>query len=171
MLHTTKPNHGSEHLPRPVSHIQAVSHSEVFDAPASAVWELLVNWAGIIDWMPDGYIQSLQIEGQGLGAVRHLITGRGVAISERLDEIDEQSGSLQLTIIKPLPWGMLSYTAQAQLEDINGDSCRLTWCGTFELPESGTAADELAALLKKTYAKMFKGIRGEVIRMTGWQKQ
>jgi hypothetical protein len=102
-----------------------------------------------------------------VGAVRHLVTGRGVSISERLDEMYEKSGSLQLTIIEPLPWGMLSYTAQAQLEDVNGDSCQLTWCGTFELPESGPAADELAALLKKSYSMMFKGIRNEVIRMTG----
>lgn len=117
--------------------------------------------------MPDGYIQSLQMAGEGVGAVRHLVTGRGVAISERLDNMDEKSGSLQLTIIEPLPWGMLSYTAQAQLEDVNGGSCRLSWCGTFELPERGPAADKLAALLKKSYAKMFKGIRGEVARMTG----
>jgi hypothetical protein len=148
-------------------HRQAVSHSEVIYTPASTVWALLVDWSGIINWMPGGYIQELQVEGEGVGAIRHLITGRGVAISERLDDMDEKSGSLQLTIIEPLPWGMLSYTAQAQLEDVNGDSCRLSWCGTFELPESGPAVDELAALLKKSYSMMFKGIRTEVIRMTG----
>jgi hypothetical protein len=106
-----------------------------------------------------------------VGAVRHLVTGRGVSISERLDDMYEKSGSLQLTIIEPLPWGMLSYTAQAQLEDVNGDSCRLTWCGTFELPESGPAADELATLLKKSSAQMFKGIKNEVIDPDGMRKR
>jgi len=150
-----------------LSHKQPVSHSEVFDAPAPVVWELLSDWSGIINWMPDGYIQSLQMEGEGVGAVRHLVTGRGVTISERLDGLDEKSGRLQLTIIEPLPWGMLSYTAMAQLDDVNGDSCRLTWCGTFESLESGSTANELAALFEKSYAKMFKGIRGEMARMTG----
>ena len=113
--------------------------------------------------MPDGYIRSLQIEGTGAGAIRHLVTGKGVAISERLDELDEIHGRLRLSIIEPLPWGMLSYTAQAHMEDIASGECELTWCGTFELPEGGAPAEELAALLKKSYITMFRGIREQVM--------
>jgi hypothetical protein len=147
-----------------LSHQQSVSHSDLFDAPASAVWELLIDWSGIVNWMPDGYIRELQMEGQGLGAIRHLVTGQGVKISERLDKIDEPGGLIHLSIIEPLPWNMLSYTARAKLDSTGNNQCRLDWRGTFELPESGPASDKLAKLLKKSYAKMFEGIRSQLSR-------
>ena len=112
--------------------------------------------------MPDGFIRELQMEGQGLGAIRHLVTGQGVKISERLDEIDAPGGRLSLSIIEPLPWDMLSYTARAQLDNAGNNQCRLDWRGTFELPADGPASANLAKLLKMSYAKMFEGIRSQL---------
>ncbi len=145
-----------------MSYKHSASHSELFDAPASSVWDLLTDWGGIIDWMPDGYIKSLRLEGEGRGAIRHLVTGQGVTISERLDHMDEDRGILYLSIIDPLPWDMLSYKARAQLEYIDPAQCRLNWRGTFELAQGGQARDELAAVLKNSYVKMFQGIRNEL---------
>jgi hypothetical protein len=147
-----------------LSHKQSVSHSELFSAPASAVWQLLIDWPGIVNWMPDGYIRELQMEGQGLGAIRHLVTGQGVKISERLDEIDEPGGRLSLSIIEPLPWNMLSYTARAKLESAGNNQCRLNWRGTFELPAGGPASANLAKLLKISYTKMFEGMRSQLLQ-------
>lgn len=112
--------------------------------------------------MPQTYVRSLAIEGEGEGAIRHLVTGQGVSISERLDAADKERGLLCLSIIDPLPWNMLSYSAEAQLDDLDECSCRLTWCGTFELTESGSAAEKLAGLLNKSYIKMFEGIRAQL---------
>lgn len=106
-----------------LNHKESVIHTEEFYTPASSVWNLLIDWKSIIDWMPDGYIRSLVIHGEGTGVVRHLVTGEGVAISERLDEMDEERGILKLSIIDPLPWGMLSYTAEAQLDHLGRDRC------------------------------------------------
>lgn len=147
-----------------MSYRQTVCHCEEIAGSRAAVWDLLTDWAGIIDWMPDRYIQSLQMEGQGEGAVRHLVTGKGVQISERLDAMDRSAGIVLLSIIDPLPWGMLTYTAKAQLEDAGEENCHLSWCGTFELPAGGRQAEELVILLKKSYATMFSGIRGELAR-------
>ena len=140
---------------------KSVAHTEEFDAPASAVWGLLADWGGIADWMPAGNIQSLQMEGQGIGAIRHLVTPQGVNISEQLDTLDEESGILELSIIEPLPWGMLSYTARGTVARISDKRCRLTWRGTFATPESGSQSNELAHLLKKLYSTMFLGLRRE----------
>ena len=148
--------------PSLLSYRQSASHSELFDVPASSVWELLTDWGGIIDWMPDGYIKSLRLEGEGRGAIRHLVTGQGVVITERLDQMDEDSGILYLSMIDPLPWDMLSYKARSELEHIDPEQCRLSWCGSFELAQGGQACDELTALLKKSYVKMFQGIRNEL---------
>jgi hypothetical protein len=142
-----------------LSHIETITHSAEFDAPVSTVWGLLMDWAAIIDWMPDGYVQSLRMDGQGLGAIRHLVTLKGVQLSERLDSIDEASGVLALSLVEPLPWGLLSYRASGKLDRLSQSRCRLAWQGTLEMPGRGPEVDKVTHLLRKSYAKMFEGIR------------
>ena len=99
------------------------------------------------------------MEGQGLGAVRHLVTGKGVQIAERLEKADQLSGVLELSLIDPLPWGLLSYQARGKIYNIASNRSRLTWQGTFEMPGRGPESDAVARLLQKSYEKMFLGIR------------
>jgi hypothetical protein len=142
-----------------VSHTETITDAAEYDAPALAVWELLMDWAAIVDWMPDGYVKSLRMEGQGPGAIRYLVTGKGVELAERLDRADESSGVLELSLVAPLPWGLLSYRARGKLDRISDNKSRLTWRGTLEMPEHGPESDSVARLLRKSYAKMFLGIR------------
>jgi hypothetical protein len=142
-----------------MSHTETITEVAEFDAPASAVWALLMDWAAIVDWMPDSYVQSLRMEGQGAGAIRHLVTGKGVQLAERLDKADEPSGVLELSLVSPLPWGLLSYRARGKLESIAGERSTLTWQGKLEMPEPGPESDSVTRLLRKSYAKMFLGIR------------
>ena len=109
--------------------------------------------------MPGGLITSLDIEGSGTGAVRHIVTHQGVRIAERLERADEQTGQLELSILEPLPWEMLSYSARAQLDELGPEKCFLRWEGRFELKEGGQAAEALVQLLGKSYKLMFAGLR------------
>lgn len=145
-----------------LSHIETIEEAAEFDAPASAVWDLLVDWAAIVDWMPDGYIRSLRMEGQGPGAIRHLVTGQGIELAERLDSSDESTGVLELSLVGNLPWGLLAYHARGKLDRISETRCRLTWQGRPEMPEHGPESDAVARLLRRSYAKMFLGI-GRVV--------
>ena len=61
-----------------MSQVLTITDSSEFDAPIQAVWNLLMDWGAIVDWMPDGYIQKLKLEGQGEGAIRYLVTGKNV---------------------------------------------------------------------------------------------
>lgn len=142
-----------------MSHVESISAAADFDAPASRVWDLLIDWAAIVDWMPDGYIQSMRMEGQGLGAIRHLVTLKGAHLSERLDVMDETTGVLELSLVGPLPWGLLSYRARGKLDNISTTRSRLTWQGALEMPERGPEFDRVAKLLRKSYARMFLGIK------------
>lgn len=141
--------------------MRSVTHSEDFDAPAAAVWRMLVDWPGIARWMPDGYILGLRAEGQGVGAIRHLRTASGAEISERLDALDEAAGTIDLSILEPLPWGLCWYRARATLLPVSPDRCRLTWRGTFAASEDANA-DRAVRLLGKSYAKLFLGLRREL---------
>lgn len=149
-----------------MSYSASITHTGEFNAAASAVWEVLIDWAAIIDWMPAGYIRELRMDDLcpqcGTGAIRHLVTGNGVALSERLDRADEASGVLELSLLEPLPWGLLSYRARGKLDDLPHQTCRLTWSSTLELPQPGAEADRVVNLLQKSYAKMFLGITRKV---------
>ncbi len=142
-----------------MTHRDSIIHAEEFDAPASAVWDLLADWGGILDWIPNNYIASLRLEGKGVGAVRHLITRKDVHLSERLDALDQEFGILALSLVNDLPWGLLSYRARGELEALSETKCRLTWQGTLEMAARGPEYDRVVALLKKSYANMFFGIR------------
>jgi len=149
-----------------LSYSESITHAGEFNAPAAVVWKILIDWAAIIDWMPDGYIRELRMErlcpDQGPGAIRHLVTGNGVALSERLDHADEATGVLDLSLVGELPWGLLSYRARGKLDDLQGNRCRLTWTGVPEMSQPGVAANRVTNLLSKSYAKMFLGIRHKV---------
>jgi hypothetical protein len=149
-----------------LSCVASISHTEAFDAPAPAVWTLLMDWAAIVHWMPGGHIADLRMEGRGVGAIRHLVMVNGVHLSERLDAADEQTGVLELSLVGQLPWGLLSYHARGELVGTTPDSCELTWRGTFETPQSGAQCERVARTLKKSYANMFLGIRRETARRT-----
>jgi len=142
-----------------LSYIESITDKAEFAVPAEKVWELLLDWAAIVDWMPGGFIQSLSIEGQGVGAVRHLVTGKGVHLSERLDKADPSTGLLELSLVDPLPWGLLSYSASGKLDSLGHDRSRLSWRGTLEMPSQGTESDKVVNLLRKSYANMFLGIK------------
>ncbi len=102
------------------------------------------------------------MEGHGQGATRHLVTGKGIQLAERLDSADESTGVLELSLLDPLPWGMLSYRARGKLDSISDQRSRLTWQGTIEMPGCGPDFDKVANLLHKSYGKMFEGIRSVV---------
>ena len=120
-----------------------------------------VDLPSIARWMPDGYILGLRAEGHGVGAIRHLLTASGAEISERLDGLDEAAGTIDLSILEPLPWGLSSYRAHATLAPVSQERCRLTWCGTFAA-DTDAIADRAARLLEKSYARLFLGLRREV---------
>lgn len=145
-----------------MSRLVNIRDSAEFKAPANRVWNLLLDWGAIIDWMPDGYVHSVRTEGSGVGAIRHLVTGKGVHLSERLDKADEAGGVLELSLAGDLPWNLLSYRARGTLERLSGETCRLHWHGMAELSDHDAESGYVARLLATSYRKMFQGIRQAV---------
>ena len=143
---------------------QQISHSETFAAPAARVYQLLIDWGGIVNWMPNSLIRELRLEGQGVGAIRHLTTRQGIELAERLDSVDEAATIITLSLLPPLPWHLLSYSATGAIEALDAGACRLTWTGNLEMPEDARQADQTAGLLRRSYESMFLGIRRELER-------
>lgn len=103
-----------------------------FNVAAGRLWRTLVDWGGIADWFPRGFIDSLEIEGEGDGAVRIINAPGGARILERLDGADADNLILQLSIVDPLPDGLLYYKATGRIEPLDERSCRLVWASAFK---------------------------------------
>ena len=136
----------------------------MFAAPAARLYGLLIDWGAIINWMPDNLIRQLRLEGSGVGAVRHLTTSAGVELAERLDAMDAAGTRITLSLLAPLPWQLLSYSATGVIDALAADRCQLTWTGNPELPDDAAEADRTVRLLRRSYQSMFLGLRHELAR-------
>lgn len=127
---------------------------ETVNASASAVWEILGNFAGI---QVGGPITSVEVEGEGVGSVRTIEMG-GAKIVERLEAFDGDKMSLKYAIINddcPLPVSDYSATIDVTA---NGDSaCTVEWVGTFEA--KGAPEEQASEIVRGIYAGGIAGAR------------
>ena len=114
--------------------------SAVIEIPVSAdkVWELVGGFNSLPDWLP--FIAKSE-PGEG-GRVRHLQTGDGAVIVERLQSFDNVGRTYSYTI-EASPFPVSAYLATLQVEALTDSSAKVTWSGVFT-PAVGTtdAADE-----------------------------
>ena len=127
---------------------------ETLNASAQAVWDILGDFAGI---QVGGPITSVEVEGEGVGAVRSIGMG-GAKIVERLEAFDAGKMSLKYAIINddcPLP--VTNYSATIDVTDNGDDSCTVAWVGTFE--PKGAAEDQASEIVRGIYAGGIAGAR------------
>lgn len=134
--------------------------SAILEAPAQAVWQLLVDFGGIQRWWPTGEaleIEQVKIEGSGVGMIRH-IYNRGMkgCISERLELLDPGTRTLMLSIVGTRPWGITAYVAEAHVLELEAERCRMDYRANFTT-EPGLEEQVRNGLLA-TYKVMFRGL-------------
>ncbi len=125
-----------------------MSHVEVVDevrASADAVWELVRDFGGITKWST---IESCEVEGEGIGAVRTLGIGGGASIRERLESFDQGSRSFSYSIIDgPLP--LENYLSTFQVSERGADRCQIEWGSSFD--PVGASEEQVAGILRGVY--------------------
>jgi len=143
-----------------------VTHHD-FDAPANKLWDYLADFANIQRWwptdMPMVQIERVELEGEGIGLVRHIYNkGFPAPVSERLDYQDPATMTYKLSIVGQRPAGLTTYQATGRIEPLAADRCRLNYAGEFAT-ESGVP-DEAEAFLRVAYDLMFEGLKRAVAR-------
>jgi len=106
-------------------------------APAKRCWELLSNFGGVADMSP--MIQSCDVEGEGVGAVRTLGLPGGAKLQERLEAHDEAGMTYSYSIIGDHPLPLADYYSTVTIEPAGDDACTVDWRGRFE-PKGDEAA-------------------------------
>ena len=97
------------------------------------------------------------LDGSGPGMTRHIYNvGFEGAISERLDSIDYDNYSYQLSIVGERPAGLLHYQATGKLTVIDDNTCRLTYDSEY-IAEEGRE-EEAEGLLLLAYELMYRGL-------------
>ena len=112
------------------------------DADAKAIWPVLADFAGFLEWAGEG---EIRIEGDGIGMVRHLNMG-GLEIAERLIELDEEHMTIGYALVYGEPIGMNVYQALVQVVALEEGTAELKWHGQFEAVDPAEEAQVAEAL-------------------------
>jgi hypothetical protein len=146
--------------------VEVESHRTAeFPVPASRIWELIADFGGIGEWWPQGMLTRIEVEGEGIGMVRHMHTVVGLVLSERLDGLDPSERRIDLSITGDLPGGISSYAAFGRVVEVAADRCRLEWTGRYRVP---SREDEVGAraFLEGAYEMQARGLLEHVTSRT-----
>jgi len=135
--------------------------TEVFDAPADRLWELLSDFANLEAWwLPDSPIRidRVEREGEGVGMIRHIYyVGVPAPLSERLDFIDDETRTYRLSIVGQGVPGLVSYSATGVVTELGPASCRLDYSADIQAtPERETAVEQT---LRFGFAQVIAGLK------------
>jgi hypothetical protein len=124
------------------------------DIPRKQVFDALVNFGGLEKVLPDT-IESLKLEGSGIGAERTIKMKDGGTVVERLDVAHEEKiFGYTITFNDALP--IKNYCAVVTLED-SGNGTIARWGSNWDAGEGATDA-EVVEMLEGLYGTLLDGM-------------
>ena len=124
------------------------------DIPRKQVFDALVNFGGLEKVLPDT-IESLKLEGSGIGAERTIKMKDGGTVIERLDVAHEEKiFGYTITFTDALP--IKNYCAVVTLED-SGNGTIARWGSNWDAGEGATDA-EVVEMLEGLYGTLLDGM-------------
>jgi len=106
----------------------SVKVTDRIGASADRVWDLVRDFGGIQRFASN--IESVSVQGEGVGAVRTVTLPGGTAIQERLEACDDATRTLQYSILGGHPFPFDDYLATIKLSE-DGDACQIEWSSQF----------------------------------------
>ena len=101
-----------------------VSLEREFAVDAKKLWAILADFADI-SWIPG--LEKVELEGEGVGMIRH-VTAPGMAVlHERMDAIDREKMILDYSVPTVEYLRVKNHRAQARVVALEGGRCRLIW--------------------------------------------
>jgi len=118
----------------------AVSLEREFDVDAGKLWAILADF-GDIGWIPG--IEKVELEGEGVGMIRHVTAPGMPMLHERMDAIDHEKMILDYSLPAVEYLRVKNYRARARVVALAGGRCRLIWSCESE-PDDVTEAQATA---------------------------
>ncbi len=93
-----------------------------YEFGAEEVWAVFADF-GNVSWVPG--VEKVDLEGEGVGMIRHLTVPVFPPLQERLEAIDHEERVLVYSIPSVEFIEVKNYTARAQVFDLGGGRCRV----------------------------------------------
>lgn len=113
---------------------------EEIEAPAARVWAVIRGFGDLMQWTVG--LESCEVEGSGVGAVRTVGLEGGLKLQERLESFDEAKRSFSYAIIGKNPLPFRDYLSSVQLREAGPARCEITWEGRFDAKPGSEAASQ-----------------------------
>jgi carbon monoxide dehydrogenase subunit G len=126
-------------------------------AAADAVWPVISDFAGIGRFMPG--LEKVEVQGQGIGAIRTVSTAGGGKIQERLEAFDPAARSFTYSLL-PGAVPVENYRATVRLFEAGSGRTRVSWSARFDAP--GMTEAQIAPLSKgmeQAYGAALAGVK------------
>ena len=133
-----------------------VKVSESLAAPAAKVWALLGDFGGVAKW-GGPMVQSVKLEGSGVGAVRTLGLPGDAKIQERCEALDDAGRALTYSIVGQSPIPIRNYRSTCRVVETGANQCRVDWEGHFE--PVGVTEDAAQDLVRGIYTGAISEVR------------
>jgi hypothetical protein len=110
---------------------------------AEALWKILGDFTEL-SWIPP--VPRCEIEGEGVGMVRHMYLDETFVIDERLESHDDESRTLSYSIPRNNPLPAEDYLATMTIHERGPSRCELEWSCTWSAPVGMTEEEAVAAI-------------------------
>lgn len=131
--------------------------SDGIEASADRVWELVREFGGIMKWSSGGAIQSVEVEGEGIGAVRTLHLAGGAQLQEKLEALDDAARSFSYSFTGKVLLPLSDYYATLTVVETGPGTCRVEWGSTFE--PAGVSEEQARGMVEGIYTGGIAGIK------------
>lgn len=134
-----------------------VQVTEELPVAAAKVWELVRDFGGAQKWLGP-MVQKLELEGEGVGAIRTITLPGDTLLHEQLEALDDAEMSFSYAIVRDSPLPTSDYKAKFKLVETGPESCRIEWGSSFE-PAGGMSEDDVKPMVEGIYRGGIAGLR------------
>jgi hypothetical protein len=128
--------------------------TQEFATPAAALWAILGDFTEL-SWIPE--VPRCEMEGEGVGMVRHMYLDENFVIDERLEALDDENRTITYSIPKNNPLPVADYLATMTIHERGPDRCELEWSCTWSDPV-GMTEEEAVVAITAFYGDVMPGI-------------
>ena len=130
-----------------------VSVEREFEFGADDVWAVFADF-GNVSWVPG--VEKVELEGEGIGMIRHLTVPVFPQLHERLETLDHENRVLEYSIPAVAYIEVKNYVARAHVIELEGDRCKVRM--SCQAEADGVADERAAARTRTFYESMLTWI-------------
>ncbi len=135
----------------------SVSVSSTIAVDPAAAWSEIRSVGGLERWVP--IVQTCEVEGTGVGAVRKCGLGEGAFVFEKVEAIDEAQRVFTYSITEsPLP--VVDYMGRMRVSPGADGGSEITWSCEFACDAAAEA--DMTAMLEGAFSDGLAGLQSEL---------